>query len=75
MIKNCIEYKVNEECIALLLMIENVYISKMIIVPKHIYKEIEKLYDMLVYYIERDYKNVSAKKVELIRKIFIDENK
>ena len=73
--KNCIEYEVNEGCIALLLMIENIYISEMVTVPKHIYKEIEKLYDMLVNYVERDYKNISAKKVELIRKVFIDENK
>lgn len=51
--KSCIEYKVNEGCVALLLMLESMYISEMVSVPKYIYKEIETLYEMLVNYIER----------------------
>lgn len=73
--KSCIEYKVNEGCVALLLMLESIYISEMVSVPKYIYKEIETLYEMLVNYIERDYKDVSAKDIELVRKIFINKTK
>lgn len=73
--KNCIEYKVNEGCLTLLLILENMYISEMIRVPKHIYKEIEILYEMLVNYIEKDYKYINAENIELVRKIFINSEK
>lgn len=51
------------------------YISEMVSVPKYIYKEIEILYEMLVNYIERDYKDVSAKDIGLVRKVFINKTK
>lgn len=73
--KSCIEYKVNEGCVALLLMLESMYINEMVSVPKYIYKEIEILYEMIVNYIERDYKDVSAKDIELVRKVFINKTK
>lgn len=73
--KSCIEYKVNEWCVALLLSLESMYISEMVSVPKYIYKGIEILYEMLVNYIERDYKDVSAKDIGLVRKVFINKTK
>lgn len=73
--KNCIEYKVNEGCLTLLLILENMYISEMIQIPKHIYKEIETLYEMLVNYIEKDYKYINAENIEFVRKIFINKEK
>ena len=73
--KICKEYKINEGCLALLLILENMYISKMIPIPKYIYKEIEALYDILINYVERDYKDIYAKDIELVRKVFINKGK
>lgn len=69
----CIEYEVNEGCVTLLSILETMYISEMIKMPDDIHKEIEKLYEMLVDYIERDYKDVDAEDIELVRKIYYED--
>ena len=47
----------------------------MITAQKYILWRNLKFYDILANYIERDYKNSTVKKIELVRKVFIDENK
>lgn len=51
------------------------YISGMIKMPDEIYQKIENLYEMLVDYIERDYKDVDGKDIELVRKVFVNKTK
>ena len=49
------KYDVDEGCLVLLNILENMFISESVYVPRNIYKEIEKLYDMLVEYLDRNY--------------------
>ena len=49
------KYDVDEGCLVLLNILENMFISESVYVPRDIYKEIEKLYDMLVEYLDRNY--------------------
>lgn len=67
----CVEYEVNEGCVTLLSILETMYISEMIKMPDDIHNEIQKLYEMLVDHIERDYKDVDAKNIELVKSYFI----
>ena len=49
------KYDVDEGCLVLLNILENMFISESVYVPRNIYKEIEKLCDMLVEYLDRNY--------------------
>ena len=49
------KYDVDEGCLVLLNILENMFLSESVYVPRNIYKEIEKLYDMLVEYLDRNY--------------------
>mgnify|MGYP004506877743 FL=1 len=49
------KYDVDEGCLVLLNILENMFISECISVPRYIYKEIEKLYDMLVEHLDGNY--------------------
>ena len=52
------KYDVDEGCLVLLNILENLFISECVSVPRDIYKEIEKLHDMLVEYLDGNYLNV-----------------
>lgn len=69
----CVEYEVNEGCVTLLSILETMYISEMIKMPDDIHNEIQKLYEMLVDHIERDYNDVDAEDIALVRKIYYEE--
>lgn len=69
----CVEYEVNEGCVTLLSILETMYISEMIKMPDDIHNEIQKLYEMLVDHIERDYKDVDAEDIALVRKVYYEE--
>ena len=45
-------------CLVLLNILENMFVSECVSVPRNIYKEIEKLYDLLVKYLDGNYLNV-----------------
>ena len=49
------KYDVDEGCLVLLNILENMFLSESVYVPRNIYKEIEKLCDMLVEYLDRNY--------------------
>ena len=52
------KYDVDEGCLVSHNILENMFISECVSVPRDIYKEIEKLYDMLVEYLDGNYLNV-----------------
>ena len=49
------KYGVVEGCLVLLNILENMFISESVSVPRNIYKEIEKLYNLLVEYLDGNY--------------------
>ena len=49
------KYDVDEGCLVLLNILKNLFISECVSVPRDIYKEIEKLYDLLVEYLVGNY--------------------
>lgn len=55
--------------------LENMYVSECISVPRHIYKEIEKLYDMLIEYLEKDYLKDETIDNKLYEKLHIKQPK
>lgn len=55
--------------------LENMYVSECISVPRHIYKEIEKLYDMLIEYLEKDYLKDETIDNKLYEKLHIKQSK
>ena len=71
------KYDVDEDCLALLNILENMFISECVLVPRNIYKEIEKLYDLLVEYLDGNYLNVEMIDNKLVRevtfKVFINK--
>lgn len=60
---------VDEGCLVLLNILENMFISECISVPRDIYKEIEKLYDMLVEYLDGNYLDVEMIDNKLVREV------
>lgn len=60
---------VDEGCLVLLNILENMFISECISVPRDIYKEIEKLYDMLVEYLNGNYLDAEMIDNKLVREV------
>lgn len=60
---------VDEGCLVLLNILENMFISECISVPRDIYKEIEKLYDMLVEYLDENYLDAEMIDNKLVREV------
>lgn len=60
---------VDEGCLVLLNILENMFISECISVPRDIYKEIEKLYDMLVEYLDGNYLDAEMIDNKLVREV------
>ena len=63
------KYNVYEDCLALLNILENMFISECVLVPRNIYKEIEKLYDLLVEYLDGNYMDAKMIDNKLVRKV------
>ena len=63
------KYDVDEYCLALLNILENMFISECVLVPRNIYKEIEKLYDLLVEYLDGNYMDAKMIDNKLVRKV------
>ncbi len=61
------KYDVDEGCLVLLNILENMFISECVSVPRDIYKEIEKLHDMLVEYLDGNYLDVEMIDIKLVR--------
>lgn len=53
----------------LLNILENMFISECISVPRNIYKEIEKLYDMLVEYLDGNYLDAEVIDIKFVREV------
>ena len=63
------KYDVDEGCLVLLNILENLFISECVSVPRNIYKEIEKLYVLLVEYLVGNYLNVEMIDTKLVREV------
>ncbi len=63
------KYDVDEGCLVLLNILENMFISECISVPRYIYKEIEKLYDMLVEHLDGNYLDAEMINNKLVREV------
>lgn len=53
----------------LLNILENMFISEYVSVPRYIYKEIEKLYDLLVEYLDGNYLDAEMIDTKLVREV------
>ena len=62
-------YDVDEGCLALLNILENMFISECVSVPRDIYRKIEKLYDMLVEYLDGNYLDADVINIKLVREV------
>lgn len=63
------KYDVDEVCLVSLNILENMFISECVSVPRDIYKEIEKLYDMLVEYLDGNYLDAEMINTKLVREV------
>ena len=63
------KYDVDERCLVLLNILENMFISECVSVPRNIYKEIEKLYDLLVEYLDENYLDAEMIDTKLVREV------
>lgn len=63
------EYDVDEGYLVLLNILENMFISECVSVPMNIYKEIEKLYNMLVEYLDVKYLDAKMIDTKLVREV------
>ncbi len=63
------KYNVDEGCLVLLNILENMFISECVSVPRNIYKEIKKLYDLLVEYLDRNYLDAEMIDTKLVREV------
>ena len=63
------KYDVDEGFLVLLNILENMFISECVSVPRDIYKEIEKLYDMLVEYLDGNYLDAEMIDTKLVREV------
>lgn len=60
------KYDVDEGCLVSHNILENMFISECVSVPRDIYKEIEKLYDMLVEYLDGNYLDAEMINTKLV---------
>ena len=63
------KYDVDEGCLVSLNILENMFISECVSVPRDIYKEIEKLYDMLVEYLDGNYLDAEMIDTKLVLEV------
>lgn len=63
------KYDVDEGCLVLLNILENLFISECVSFPRNIYKEIEKLYVLLVEYLVGNYLNVEMIDTKLVQEV------
>ena len=63
------KYDVDKGCLVLLNILENLFISECVSVPRNIYKEIEKLYVLLVEYLDGNYLNVEMIDTKLVQEV------
>lgn len=63
------KYDVDEGCLVLLNILKNMFISECVSVPRNIYKEIEKLYDLLVEYLDGNYLDAEMIDTKLVREV------
>lgn len=63
------KYNVDEGCLVLLNILENMFFSECVSFPRNIYKEIEKLYDMLVEYLDENYLVAEKIDTKLVREV------
>lgn len=63
------KYDVDEGCLVSHNILENMFISECVSVPRDIYKEIEKLRDMLVEYLDGNYLNVEMIDTKLVQEV------
>ena len=63
------KYDVDEGCLVSHNILENMFISECVSVPRDIYKEIEKLYDMLVEYLDGNYLDAEMINTKLVREV------
>lgn len=63
------KYDVDEGCLVLLNILKNLFISECVSVPRNIYKEIEKLYDLLVEYLDENYLDAEMIDIKLVREV------
>lgn len=63
------KYDVDKGCLVLLNILENLFISECVSVPRNIYKEIEKLYVLLVEYLDGNYLDAEMINTKLVQKV------
>ena len=63
------KYDVDKGCLVLLNILENLFISECVSVPRNIYKEIEKLYVLLVEYLDGNYLDAEMIDTKLVLKV------
>ena len=63
------KYDVDEGCLVSHNILENMFISECVSVPRDIYKEIEKLYDMLVEYLDGNYLDAEMIDTKLVQEV------
>lgn len=63
------KYDVDEVCLVSLNILENMFISECVSVPRDIYIEIEKLYDLLVEYLDENYLDAEMIDIKLVREV------
>ena len=56
-------------CLVLLNILENMFVSECVSVPRNIYKEIEKLYVLLVEYLDGNYLDAEMIDTKLVREV------
>ena len=56
-------------CLVLLNILENMFVSECVSVPMDIYKEFEKLYSMLVEYLDGNYLEAKMIDTKLVREV------
>ena len=63
------KYDVDKGCLVLLNILENLFISECVSVPRNIYKEIEKLYVLLVEYLDGNYLDAEMINTKLVQEV------
>ena len=63
------KYDVDKGCLVLLNILENLFISECVSVPRNIYKEIEKLYVLLVEYLDGNYLDAEMIDTKLVQEV------
>lgn len=63
------KYDVDEGCLILLNILKNMFVSECVSVPMDIYKKNEKLYNMLVEYLDGNYLDAKMIDTKLVREV------